>query len=237
MRLRTIALIGILVLGLLVRPLLAEAQQGTKVYRIGYFIRGESRPYSKAFRQGLRELGYIEGQNIVIMTRSARDKGEAELVRLKVDVIVTQGGSPRLIRAAQGATRTIPIVMTGVHVDPVAARLVVSLARPGGNITGLTNLAAKLHAKQLELLKEAFPQISRVAIIWPRAHQHHAMKEVEAVGKALGIQIQSLVVTGRRKISLESAFSTITRERSEGLLVVTTRNTLGPRARIMSRCQ
>ena len=108
MRLRTIALIGILILGLLVRPLLAEAQPG-KVYRIGYLSsRGESRPYSKAFRQGLRELGYIEGQNIVIMTRSVRDKGEAELVRLKVDVIVTQGGSPRLIRAAQGATRTIP---------------------------------------------------------------------------------------------------------------------------------
>jgi putative ABC transport system substrate-binding protein len=120
--------------------------------------------------------------------------------------------------------------MTGVHVDPVAAGLVVSLARPGGNITGLTNLAAKLHTKQLELLKEAFPQISRVAILWPRPHQHHAMKEVEAVGQALGIQIQSLVVTGPRSISLESAFSAISRERSDGLLVVTTRH---PRARFI----
>ncbi len=233
MRLRTIALIGILVLGLLVRPLLAEAQQGTKVYRIGYFIRGESRPYSKAFRQGLRELGYIEGQNIVIMTRSARDKGEAELVRLKVDVIVTQGGSPRLIRAAQGATRTIPIVMPGVHVDPVAAGLVVSLARPGGNITGLTNLAAKLHTKQLGLLKEAFPRISRVAILWPRPHQHHAMKEVQAVGQALGIQIQSVVPSRRLGCLIECALSTISQERPDGLIVVATRRTLGPRARII----
>ncbi len=234
MRLRTIALIGILVLGLLVRPLLAEAQPG-KVYRIGYLSsRGESRPYSKAFRQGLRELGYIEGQNIVIMTRSVRDKGEAELLRLKVDVIVTQGGSPRLIRAAHGATRTIPIVMTGVHVDPIAAGLVVSLARPGGTITGLTNLAAKLHTKQLELLKEAFPRISRVAILWPRPHQHHAMKEVQAVGQALGIQIQSLVVSGRSKLDdFESFFSAISQERSDGLLVVTTRRTIAHRARII----
>jgi len=241
MRLRTIGLISTLVLGLLASRLPAEAQQAGKVFRIGYLTSRLGSPATNsmyiAFRQGLRELGYVEGQNLVIEYRSTKRKQRlkiaAELVRLKVDVIVTQGGSQGLIRAAQGATRTIPIVMTGVHVDPVAARLVVSLARPGGNITGLTNLAAKLHAKQMELLKEAFPQISRVAIIWPRAHKHHAMKEVEAVGQALGIQIQSLVVTGRRSVSLESAFSAITRERSEGLLVVTTRNTLGPRARII----
>ncbi|MEE9204473.1 MAG: ABC transporter substrate-binding protein, partial [Nitrospirales bacterium] len=144
------------------------------------------------------------------------------------------GGSPRLIRAAQGATRTIPIVMPGVHVDPVAAGLVVSLARPGGTITGLTNLAAKLHTKQLELLKEAFSRISRVAILWPRPHQHHAMKEVQAVGQALGIQIQSLVVSGRSKLDdFESFFSAISQERSDGLLVVTTRRTIAHRARII----
>ena len=243
MRLRTIGLIVTLVFGLLAGPLPTEAQQAGKVHRIGYLtnrpVSPATNPRLIAFRQGLRELGYVEGQNLVIEVRSDEGKPKrrpelaAELVRLKVDVIVTQGGSPRLIRAAQGATRTIPIVMTGVHVDPVAAGLVVSLARPGGNITGLTNLAAKLHAKQLELLKEAFPQISRVAILWPRPHQHHAMKEVEAVGQALGIQIQSLVVTGPRSISLESAFSAISRERSDGLIVVATRRTLGPRAGII----
>ncbi len=242
MRLKPVTLVVTLVLGLLAGPLPAEAQQVGEVYRIGYLsVRGpdpDKRPLA-AFHQGQRELGYVEGQNLVIEYRYAEGKVKrypdlaAELVRLKVDVIVTQGGSPRLIRAAQRATRTIPIVMTGVHVDPVEAGIVVSLARPGGNITGLTNLAAKLHTKQLELLKEAFPQISRVAILWPRPHQHHAMKEVEAVGQALGIQIQSLVVTGPRSISLESAFSAISRERSDGLLVVTTRNTLGPRARII----
>ncbi len=146
----------------------AEAQRAGKVYRIGFLRTGSGSPITSpvaiAFRQRLRELGYVEGQNYVIEYRSTEGKRErrpeiaAELVRLKVDVIVTQGGSPRLIRAAQGATRTIPIVMTGVHVDPIAAGLVVSLARPGGTITGLTNLAAKLHTKQLELLKEAFPQ-------------------------------------------------------------------------------
>jgi putative ABC transport system substrate-binding protein len=237
MKLRTIGLISILALGLLAGPLPVEAQQAGKVYRIGILLSGSGPPTSSPFyiglRQGLRELGYVEGQNLVIEYRGGKPERRlemaAELVRLKVDVIVTQGGSPRLIRAAQGATRTIPIVMTGVHVDPVAAGLVVSLARPGGNITGLTNLAAKLHTKQLELLKEAFPRISRVAILWPRPHQHHAMKEVEAVGQALGIQIQSLVVIGRRSISLESAFSAISRERSDGLLVVGSRRTLGPR--------
>ncbi len=240
MKLRTIGLISTLALGLLAVPLPTEAQQAGKVYRIGWLSPASrataTSSLSVAFRQELRELGWIEGQNFIIEWRFAEGKIErrpvlaAELVQLKVDVIVTQGGSPRLIRAAQGATRTIPIVMTGVHIDPVAAGLVVSLARPGGNVTGLTNLAAKLHTKQLELLKEAFPQISRVAILWPRPHQHHAMKEVEAVGQALGIQIQSLVVIGRRSISLESAFSAISRERSDGLLVVGSRRTLGPRA-------
>ena len=238
MRLRTIGLISTLVLGLLAWPLLAEAQQTGKVYRIGYLTTsGAGSPATNsmyiALLQGLRELGYVEGQNLVIEYRSPKRKHRlktaAELARLKVDVIVTSPAPP-WIRAAKRATRTIPIVMGGVHVDPVEAGIVASLARPGGNITGLTNLAAKLHTKQLELLKEAFPQISRVAILWPRPHQHHAMKEVEAVGQALGIQIQSLVVIGRRSISLESAFSAISRERSDGLLVVGSRRTLGPRA-------
>jgi len=158
MTLSTIGLISTLVLGLLAAPLPSEAQQVGKVYRVGW-LRFSPRPPSGpghiAFRQGLRELGYVEGQNLVIEYRSAKGKPErraemaAELVRLKVDVIVT-APSPTLIRAAQRATRTIPIVMSGGNVDPVEAGFVVSLARPGGNITGLTNLQTDLHPKRLD---------------------------------------------------------------------------------------
>jgi len=241
MKLRTIGLISTLALGLLAAPLPAEAQQAGKGYRIGYLTTsGSGSPATNsmyiALLQGLRELGYVEGQNLVLEYRSPKRKHRlktvAELARLKVDVIVTSPAPP-WIRAAKRATRTIPIVMGGVHVDPVEAGIVASLARPGGNITGLTNLAAKLHAKQLELLKEAFPQISRVAILWPQSHQNHGMKEVETVGQGLGIQIQSLVVTGRRLISLESAFSAISRERSDGLLVASPPSILASRARII----
>ncbi len=241
MRLRTIGLISTLVLGLLVGPLPAEAQQTGKVYRIGYLSSRPDLPATNstviALLQGLRELGYVEGQNLVLEYRSGkrkhRPKMAADLVRLKVDVIVVPHGPPS-IRAAQRATRTIPIVLAGVHVDPAEAGFVVSLARPGGNITGLTNLAAQLHPKQLELLKEAFPRISRVALLWPRPHKKQAMKEVEAVGQALGIQIQSLVVSGRSTLDdLESAFSAISQERSDGLLVVSFGFTLRHRARII----
>ncbi len=249
MRLRTIGLISTLFLGLLAAPLRAEAQQAGKVYRIGYLGSRTALPTTEiAFREGLRELGYVEGQNLVIDYRYAgfakRPLGElagklaAKLVRLKVDVIVTSPAS-QVIRAAQLATHTIPIVMAGVNVDPVEAGLVVSLARPGGNITGLTNLDSELHPKRLELLKEAFPQISRVAILWGPTHQKYGMKEIKALGQALGIQIQSLVV--RRGLgSLESAFSAILhsgraqpREGPRGLLVAATAITLRHRARII----
>ncbi len=184
MKLRTIGLISTLTLGLLAGPLPTEAQQGGKVYRIGYLSTRGLRPTSlkaSALRQGLRELGYVEGQNLVSEYRVGEGQRErlpdlaAELVRLKVDVIVTSGGTPA-IGAAQRATRTIPIVMVGVNVDPVEAGYVVSLARPGGNITGLTNLSSKLHGKRLELLKEVFPRISRVAILWPTGQQQHGRK-------------------------------------------------------------
>jgi len=207
----------------------AEAQQAGKVYRIGIIRSGGSgppttSPFYIGLRQGLRELGYVEGQNLVIEPRSIGGIGErrpeiaAELVRLKVDVIVTSPGPPA-IRAAQQATRTIPIVMSGVRVDPVKAGFVVSLARPGGNITGLTQLASQLHAKRLELLKEAFPRISRVAIIWSARDQEQSMKEVEAAGQALGIQIQSVVVQRGGLRDLDSVFSAISQKRSDGLLV------------------
>ena len=174
MRLRTVGLISTLILGLLAAPLRAEAQQAGKVYRIGYLGGRSALPTTEvAFREGLRELGYVEGQNLVIEYRSAEGKRKrlpdlfAELVRLKVDVIVPSPAPPA-IRAAQRATRTIPIVMAGVHVDPVGAGFVISLARPGGNITGVTHLDARLHPKRLELLKEAFPRTSRVATLWSR---------------------------------------------------------------------
>jgi len=166
MKLRTIGLISTLALGLLAGPLPAEAQQAGKVYRVGFLRFGTGGPTTSpmymGLRQGLRELEYVEGQNLVLEYRSAKGKRErlpevaAELVRLKVDVIVTSG-SPRAIRAAKRATRTIPIVMPSIAVDPVETGFVVSLARPGGNITGMTNLTSKLHPKRLELLKEAFP--------------------------------------------------------------------------------
>jgi len=233
MMLRTIGLISTLALGLLAGPLPVEAQQAKKVYRIGLL----SGPRNQiAFRQRLRELGYVEGQNLVIERRFTEGELErfpalaAELVRLKVDVIVTTAG-PQAIRVVQQATRTIPIVMPGVRVDPVEAGFVVSLARPGGNITGLTNLSSKLHPKRLELLKVAFPRISHVAILWARAHKKYSMKKVEAVGQALGIQIQSVVASSPGDI--ESALSAISQERPDGLLVVSFGPTLRHRARII----
>ncbi len=229
MRLRTIGLICTLVLGLLAAPLPVEAQQTGKVYRVGWLrfgTRPPTGPTHNAFRRGLRELGYVEGQNLAIEYRSAKRKHErypkvaAELVRLKVDVIVA-GPAPPAIRAAKQATRTIPIVMVGAYVDPVETGFVVSLARPGGNITGLTNRGSDLHPKRLELLKEAFPQIFRLVIVWPAFQQKRVMKEIEAAGQVLGVQIQSVVrIGGRVDEHLESAFSAINRESPDALLVV-----------------
>jgi len=238
--------ISILAVVILASVQLAEAQQARKVYRIGYlsgFGSPATDPGQIPFRQGLGELGYVEGQNLIIEYRYKKwDKVgpplvdvaaqlTADLVRLKVDVIVSSPGPP-VIRGAQRATRTIPIVMTGSVVDPVKAGFVESLARPGGNITGITNLESDLHPKRLELLKEVFPRISRVAILWEPGQQRQGMKELEAVGQALGVQIQSLVV--RRGLgSFESAFSAMTREHPDGLIVAESANVIAHRARIM----
>jgi len=221
MRLRRVTLVVTFALGLLAAPLPADAQQPGKVYRIGFLRSGSSPPTTSpaymGFLKGMRELGYVEGQNLVIEYRGGKQRRlemAAELVRLKVDVIVVSpwpGGT----RALQQATRTIPIVMGGVNVDPVEAGFVVSLARPGGNITGLTQRASKLHAKRLELLKEAFPRISRVAIIWRPDDQKQSMKEVEAAGQALGVQIQSVVVDR----AIERIFFEIRGGNPDGLLV------------------
>jgi len=238
MRIRTIGLISTLALGLLAGPLPVEAQQAGKVYRIGLLGPPATSSIYIGFRQRLRELGYVVGQNLVIEYRSLKGNLErfpdivAELVQLKVDVIVTSPGSSA-IRAAQQATRTIPIVMPGVRVDPVKAGFVESHARPGGNITGLTNFDRELDGKRLELLKEAFPRISRVAIIWSELDQKRSMKEVEAVGQALDIQIQFVVFTGSSSGGIESALSAISQERPDGLLVAAYGTTLRNRARII----
>ncbi len=247
---RTMLLLSISVLATLILGWvnLAEAQQAGKVYRIGYLTGRRGRGSQSggsydAFRQQLRELGFVEGQNLVIERRSVTRGGgtlqartsklAAELVRLKVDVIVT-GGASTVIRVAKGATRTIPIVMRGALVDPVKAGFVDSLARPGGNITGLYRLDSKLHGKRLELLKEAFPQISRVVIIVPPSavRYKHVMKEVEAVGQALGIQIQALVVR-RRTDEIESVLSAISQERPDALFAAGSYFMLAHRARII----
>jgi putative ABC transport system substrate-binding protein len=156
----------------------AEAQQPKKVPRIGYLVGGNPTKEStrfEAIRLALRERGHIEGQNIASEYRYAEGKVDrfpevaAELVRLKVDVIVVAGGG-RVIQAAKNATKTIPIVMVGAGIDPVEAGLVESLARPGGNVTGLTNIGPQLGGKRLELLKEAVPKVTNVAILYDTAN-------------------------------------------------------------------
>jgi ABC-type uncharacterized transport system substrate-binding protein len=194
-----------------------EAQQPKKVYRIGYLT--SRAPASDSFRSeairlALRELGYIEGQNIAIEYRYAEGKFDrlpevaAELVRLKVDVIVAAGGTP-VILAARNATSTIPIVFPTVS-DPVALGFVASLARPGGNITGLTIRTPEFSGKRLELLKEVVPQATRVAVLGQDANAAHALdlKEMQAAASALGLQLHQIVV--RSPNDFESAFSKIT---------------------------
>ncbi len=244
---RTVLLLSISVLAAVISGWVnfAEAQQAGKVYRIGYltFLSAGTCTSSRScivVRQGLRELGYVEGKNLVIEFRSAKGKPErrpelaAELVQLKLDVIVA-GAGPPLTRALKKATRTIPIVMNGVFVDPVKAGFVDSLGRPGGNITGITNLESEMHPKRLELLKEAFPRISRAAILWPIYQQERGKKEIEAAGQALGIQIQSVVTQRRgwrRSDDFEPHLSAISRGRPDGLIVATGALTNRHRGRI-----
>jgi len=222
MRLRTIGLISTFVLGLLAGPLPTEAQKAGKVYRIGYLATTPEKAWDQAFRQGLHELGYIEGQNIVIELRYAGRKRDrlpklvAELVRLEVDLIVSRG--TLATRAVKKATSSIPIVMVNVG-DAVQRGIVPSLAHPGGNITGLTTINPHLAGKRLELLKEAFPQVTRVAVLWDssrRANDAH-IKGTEAAAGALGVQLQSVGV--RPPYDLEKAFRAVAKKRAEALSV------------------
>jgi putative ABC transport system substrate-binding protein len=202
----------------------AEAQQPTKIPLIAY-LHGASPSAAlartEAFRQGLRELGYVEGKNIIIELRSAEGKLDrlpalaAELVRLKVDVIVTAGPIPT--RAAKEATTTIPIVMTN-DPDPVATGFVASLARPGGNITGLSTFAPELSGKRLELLKETIPKLSRVAVFGTSTYPGNAqsLKEVELAAKAFGLKLQYLDVLSPKDI--ETAFRAASKGRADAVL-------------------
>jgi putative tryptophan/tyrosine transport system substrate-binding protein len=179
----------------------ASAQQAKKVPRIGYLSPGDAAresTRSEAIRLALRDLGYIEGQNIAIEYRYAEGKPDrypeltAELLRLKVDIIVVAGGSA-MIRAAKNATKTIPIVMSGAAPDPVEAGLVDSLARPGGNVTGLTSLSRDLGEKRLELLKEAVPKVARVAVLYAPASPGSALyvkEDLPVAARALGLTIR-----------------------------------------------
>jgi putative tryptophan/tyrosine transport system substrate-binding protein len=212
---------------------LAQAQQPTKIARIGYLNPGDpvSRTYrTEAFRQGLKELGYIEGKNIAIEYRFAEARSERlpelaqDLVRLKVDIIFA-GGHPAT-EAAKNATQTIPIVTSSQ--DPVSSGFVAGLPRPGGNITGLTNLTSELVGKRLELLKEVIPQLSRVAVLWTPcweclpgntpSNPSTIWKRTEVAAQSLGVQLQAAEI--RERDDLEPAFVAIKRERAEALLML-----------------
>jgi putative ABC transport system substrate-binding protein len=204
----------------------AEAQQPTKVPRIGYLTNASlsANPARiEAFRQGLRELGYLEGKNIVIEWRSAegnRDRQRAlaaELVRLKVDVIVTVGLGDT--RAAKDATATIPIVMVQGG-DAVGSGFVASLARPGGNITGLSTLRPELSGKRLELLKEIVPRLSRVAVFMSSTSQDYAqvLKELDLAAGPLGVKLQYLDIADPK--DFESAFQAAAKGRADAVLFV-----------------
>ena len=211
---------------LVVAGAVAQAQQPTKVPRIGYLTAASLAANSariEAFRQGLRELSYVEGKNIVIERRYADGKLDrlpalaAELVRLKVDVIVTTGGSAT--RAAKEATSTIPIVMTQ-DPDPVGNGFVASLARPAGNITGLANFAPELSGKRLEILREVVPKLSRVAVLGTSTIPGYAqvLREVELVAKAFGVQLQYLDVLDSKDI--ETAFRAASKGRADAVLTL-----------------
>ena len=208
----------------------ASAQQAKKVLRLGYLMPSDAATDSargQAIRIGLRDLGYIEGQNISIEYRYAKGKYDrfpelaAELVRLKVDIIVTTGVGPTL--AAKNATKTIPIVMN-LSADPVEVALVESLARPGGNITGLTTLARELDGKRLELFKEAVPKVNRIAVLYDPASadvSREVKEDLPVAARALGLGVRSWEV--RDSDGFEQLFAALNKERPDALYV-----TVGP---------
>ena len=234
------AFIGTLAGGLVAAPLAAEAQQAAKVARIGILgANPAASPRLEAFLQGLRDLGYVEGRNVVIEYRNHEGKVErlpalaAELVALKVDVIVASNTGAAL--AAKQATRTLPIVFAAAA-DPVTSGLVTSLARPGGNVTGLSILAPELVGKCLELLKQAVPGVSRVAVLWqPGALDERTdkdmLKAADVAARALGVRLQ--FVEARGPADFDRAFSDMTRARAGALTVLTSVMFVNERRRLV----
>jgi putative tryptophan/tyrosine transport system substrate-binding protein len=220
---RLIGLAVILTVGLTLAPLVAEAQQAGKVYRIGFLSNASSRSTGwPALREGLRDLGYLEGKNLVTEYRWAEGKSDqlpdlaAKLVRLKLDIIVT--GGTAATQAAMQATTTIPIVMVATG-DPLRTRLVASLARPGGNVTGFTQLGAEVAGKRLQILKDAVPNVSRVAFLWTRANPSHMpyFNDLQAAARQLSLTLQSVEVQSPDEF--ERAFAGMMRERPDALIV------------------
>jgi putative ABC transport system substrate-binding protein len=223
---------------LLALGVIAEAQQAKKVPRIGYLgatSRSTNPARIEAFRQGLSELGYVEGKNIVIEYRFAEGKLDrfpalaSELVRLKVDVVLT--GGPIATRSAKQATATIPIVMA-YDDDPVGSGFVTSLARPGGNITGLSTLAPEISGKQLELLKEVVPKVSRVAVLGNAIQPGNpqALREINLVADAFGVQLQYLEIQAPKDI--ETAFQAASKGRADAILVMASPITFSQRRQV-----
>ena len=217
----------------------ADAQQTAKIPRIGYLAVNSpsvERQLVEAFQQGLRGLGWVDGQSITIEYRFAEGKLDqlpvlaAELVAFKVDVIVAAGGTPTAL-ATKNATATIPVVFISIS-DPVGTGLVASLARPGGNVTGLSNIQVELSGKRLELLKELVPKISLVASLWNPANPANKLshKETEVAARALRLQLQSLEVRGPE--DFEAAFSQMTRARAGALFIQADPIFRGERARL-----
>ena len=215
-----------MVLATLCIPLASHAQQAGKVPRIGFLgaVTPEDFPHlEEAFREGLRELGYVEGQNLAIEYRWAEGRAErlpdlaAELAQFKVDAIfaITSAAA----RAAKSATTTIPVVFVGVS-DPVRYGLVASLARPGGNMTGLGHFTPELNGKRLELLKEAVPRLSRVAVLWNTGNESHEeqLKDLASPARTLGMHLRPAGV--QKPEDLEGAFQTMAKEQAGGLMIL-----------------
>jgi len=232
--------VGTLGLGFLTAPLGIEAQQPARVFRLGLLgtvpmtEAGAAHIWDGLF-EGLRQLGYVEGQNLIIEGRFSEGRSErlptlaAELVRLNVDVIVAAATTAD---EAKRATSTIPIVMTN-HGDPVGSRVVASLARPGGNVTGLSALSPALVGKQLQLLKEAVPRVSRVAVLSNPTHPAHqlSLREAEVAARSLKLQLQ--ILEARAPTEIAGAFAPVTKESAGALLVLADPMMFGERARIV----
>jgi putative ABC transport system substrate-binding protein len=225
---RKIIVLGLCVL-LFALCVSADAQQPGRIHRIGYLVssdRATEFTRAEALRRALRELGYIEGKNITIEYRYAEGEVDRfstlafELVRSKVDIIVVAGGY-RVVQAAKNATKTIPIVMTGGGIDPVMAGLVESLARPGGNITGLSSLSSELGGKRLELLKESVPKLARVAVLYdPTTGPVSEAKEILPVAaRPLGVTVRPWEVHSAD--DFERVFASLSKDRPDGLYVIT----------------